>query len=44
MGHPEAKDQEILVLNSMQSTKTTDGDTYVSIMLDNLDVLTKALE
>ena len=39
-----SKNQEILVLNSMQSTKTTDGDTYVSIMLDNLEVLTKALE
>ena len=39
-----SKNQEILVLNSMQSTKTTDGDTYVSIMLDNLEVITKALE
>ena len=38
-----AKNQEILVFDSMQSTKTSDGVTYVSIMSDNLEVFTKAL-
>ena len=37
-----AKNQEILVFDSMQSTKTSDGVTYVSIMSDNLEVFTKA--
>ena len=35
--------QEILVMDSMQSTKTTDGVTYVTIMSNNLEVFTKAL-
>ena len=34
--------QEILVMDSMQSTKTTDGVTYVTIMSNNLEVFTKA--
>lgn len=41
------KDQNILVLNSMQSvTKkdVADGQTYVKIMKDNLEVLTQALK
>lgn len=41
------KNQEILTLNSMQGTTSKDaqsGSTYISIMEDNLDVLTKALE
>jgi len=42
----KAKDQEILVLDSLQSTTTADsarGVTYLSVMEANLDVLTKAL-
>ena len=35
--------QEILVMDSMQSTKTTDGVTYVTVMSDNLEVFNKAL-
>ena len=38
-----AKNQEILVFDSMQSTKTTDGVTYVTIMSENLEAFTKAL-
>ena len=41
-----SKDQEILVMDSMQSTTSSDsakGVTYVSIMEDNLAVLKKAL-
>ncbi len=41
-----AKDQEILVLDSMQATSSSDiakGVTYISVMESNLEVLTKAL-
>ena len=38
-----SKDQEILVLDSMQSTKTSDNRSYVQIMESNLEVLKKAL-
>ena len=41
-----AKDQEILVMNSMQAVTSADsanGVTYVSVMEKNLEVLTKAL-
>ena len=43
----KSKDQEILVLNSLQSVTTEDmenGVTYFSVMQDNLEVLTKALD
>ncbi|MBQ9234526.1 MAG: zinc ABC transporter substrate-binding protein, partial [Lachnospiraceae bacterium] len=42
-----SKDQQILSLNSMQGTTSKDvkaGATYLSIMKDNLDVLTRALK
>lgn len=42
----QAKDQQILVMDSMQSTTAADveaGVTYLSIMRDNLDVLAQAL-
>lgn len=38
-----SKDQEILVMDSMQSTKTSDNRSYVQIMESNLEVLEKAL-
>ena len=38
-----SKDQEVLVLDSMQSTKTSDNRSYVDIMESNLEVLKKAL-
>ncbi len=38
-----SKNQEILVLDSMQSTKTSDNRSYVQIMESNLEVLKKAL-
>lgn len=38
-----SKDQEILVMDSMQSTKTSDNRSYVEIMESNLVVLEKAL-
>ena len=41
------KDQEILVLDSMQGINKTDiegGKTYLQIMTDNLEILKKALE
>jgi len=38
-----SKDQEILVMDSMQSTKSSDNSTYVGIMENNLEVLKKAL-
>lgn len=38
-----SKDQEILVMDSMQSTKTSDNRSYVEIMENNLVVLEKAL-
>ncbi|MBQ1247061.1 MAG: zinc ABC transporter substrate-binding protein, partial [Clostridiales bacterium] len=38
-----SKDQEILVMDSMQSTKTSDNRSYVEIMENNLKVLEKAL-
>ena len=38
-----SKDQEILVMDSMQSTKTSDNRSYVQIMESNLEVLKKAL-
>ena len=38
-----SKDQAILVLDSMQSTKTSDNRSYVDIMESNLEVLKKAL-
>ena len=43
----KAKDQKILQLNSMQSITSeeiTDGATYLSVMEDNLNVLTEALK
>ena len=43
----ESKDQEILTLDSMQSTTSEDvanGATYLSIMTDNLEVLKNALQ
>lgn len=43
----ESKDQEILTLDSMQSTTSEDvanGATYLSIMTDNLEVLKSALQ
>ncbi len=42
----ETKDQEVLVFNSMQSVTQSDikdGTTYLSIMKENLNVLTQAL-
>lgn len=42
----KTKDQDILVLNSMQSITSeeiADGETYLSVMEDNLNVLKKAL-
>ena len=38
-----SKNQEILVMDSMQSTKTSDNRSYVEIMESNLEVLEKAL-
>ena len=38
-----SKNQEILVMDSMQSTKTSDNRSYVQIMESNLEVLEKAL-
>lgn len=38
-----SKNQEILVMDSMQSTKTSDNKSYVEIMESNLEVLEKAL-
>ena len=38
-----SKNQEILVLDSMQSTKQADTSSYVAVMESNLDILTKAL-
>lgn len=38
-----SKNQEILVMDSMQSTKTSDNRSYVQIMESNLVVLEKAL-
>ena len=46
IGNTNSKDQEILVLDSMQSTTSSDsakGVTYMSVMEKNLEVLTKAL-
>ena len=46
INNTSSKDQEILVLDSMQSTASKDvenGTTYLSIMTDNLAVLTDAL-
>ena len=43
----KTKNQNILTMNSMQSTTSTDvknGATYLKIMADNLDVLKKALD
>lgn len=43
----KTKDQDILVLNSMQSITSeeiADGETYLSVMEDNLNVLKKALK
>lgn len=43
----ETKDQEILTMDSLQSTTAVDleaGKTYLSAMTDNLDVLKKALK
>lgn len=43
----KSKDQEILTLDSMQSVtqkQLSDGETYLNIMQDNLEVLKKALE
>ena len=43
----ETKDQEILTLDSMQSTTSKDvenGVTYLSIMESNLEVLKEALK
>ena len=38
-----SKNQQILVMDSMQSTKTSDNRSYVEIMESNLEVLEKAL-
>ena len=38
-----SKNQEILVLDSMQSTKQASTSSYVAVMESNLDILTKAL-
>ena len=46
IGSTKNKNQEILELNSMQSTTSADlskGSSYLSIMEKNLDILTKAL-
>lgn len=46
IGSTASKDQEILVMDSMQSTTSADsakGVTYMSVMEKNLEVLTKAL-
>ena len=46
ISNTEAKDQEILVMDSMQSKTMADsakGITYISVMEKNLEVLTKAL-
>ena len=46
INNTSSKDQEILVLDSMQATTSKDvenGTTYLSIMADNLAVLTDAL-
>ena len=46
VSNTQKKDQQILALNSMQSTTTTDvqnGATYLSIMESNLAVLKEAL-
>ena len=43
IGNTSSKDQEILVMDSMQSTKTSDNRSYVEIMESNLVVLEKAL-
>ena len=43
----KSKDQDILTLDSMQSVtqkRVSDGETYLSIMQSNLEVLKKALE
>ncbi len=37
------KDQEILILNSIQNTIVESGKTYLSIMQDNLEVIRKAV-
>ena len=46
VGNTSSGDQQILTMDSMQSTTSKDvenGASYLSIMEDNLDVLTKAL-
>ena len=46
VGSTKSKDQKILTLDSMQSTTSKDvenGRTYLSIMTDNLSVLSEAL-
>ena len=46
IGNTTSKDQEILVMDSLQSTTSADsnnGVTYYSVMENNLEVLTKAL-
>ncbi len=43
IGNTSSKNQEILVMDSMQSTKTSDNRSYVEIMESNLEVLEKAL-
>lgn len=46
VGSTKSKDQKILTLDSMQSTTSKDvenGTTYLSIMTDNLSVLSEAL-
>ena len=37
------KDQQILMMDSMQATKTTDGTTYLAVMESNLEILQRAL-
>jgi zinc transport system substrate-binding protein len=41
----QTKDQQILTMNSLQSATLADskGDTYLSVMTDNLEVLRQAL-
>lgn len=46
ISNSDSKDQDILVMNSLQSVTSTDvdnGTTYLSIMEDNLNVLKQAL-
>ena len=39
----KTKDQQILTMNSLQSATGAGGETYLSAMEDNLEVLKKAL-